>query len=203
MAVHLTSSPAYPHKKQGVVLVVGGATCAVDDQERARVLCPVPFDVIAVNGAWPMIIRKPQAFAVVTCDSEAIKAQYPGHLELHQYSPIGEKSTHADYCWTGGGGLQAGSSSLCAAIVARSMGYSTIILCGVPLTRSGYHPKYAWSSELSEFKESSSKKINGTLLSRHSNWATHQKAGNLTGIYSMSGHTRDLLGEPDFQALQQ
>lgn len=184
--------------------MIGGAPCVIEDQERARSLCPVSFDVIAVNLALPLLIGKPELpFAVVSAHGYEFGRliQAPDGVERHEYNANGAKHNLSDYCWTGGGGLSAGSSSLCAAVIAKMIGFDPVVLCGVPLSNDGYAEKYGYSQNVDSEFNTKGKKLNGTLLSRHSNWATHFKAGNLTGIYSMSGKTRQILGEPPFKEL--
>jgi len=183
-------------------LLIGGAPCAMEDQARARVLSPVPFEVISINGAWAMLDGKPKLpFAIITAhgpEEFAGNHNPPAGIERHQYDPQGHKCQASDFCWSGVGGLSTGTSSLCAAIIALQMGFQTVILCGVPLSIDGYSDRYIQTpGQPSEFAPGD-KKMNGTFLSRHITWGNYANGGALKGVYSMSGKPREILGEPSF-----
>lgn len=82
-------------------------------------------------------------------------------------------------------------------MVFKAIGFNEIILCGVPLVKTGYIEGWK-GGRFSEFV-TSGKTMNGTVLQRHLTWGRFYKAGRLEGVTSFGGFTRELLGEPRFQ----
>lgn len=86
-----------------------------------------------------------------------------------------------------------GSSGLFAVAVALHLGATKIILCGVPMTKTGY------------FEESTVHPQGKTFSSVHSHWKkwlSHADQIRET-TRSMSGRTRDLLGAPTAEWLNE
>lgn len=201
MKPEIAPNPAYPTKHTGTALVIGAAPTALVDMAVAlEGLHPERPFAIAVNG---MVGRVP-CRAMVTCHPDSLGLYLRNGQEpptVHYY-PSDQRNPPpsfrgVDYVWSG---IPAGSgsSSLCAVFVAKALGFERVILCGVPLTKTGYVDKYPGMaySEFNNLPEG--RLMNGTIRQRHDTWINYQKAGLLDGVTSFSGFTKDLLGAPEF-----
>lgn len=164
-------------------LVLGGASCVWDDAKAAQALCT--FDLtLAVNDigmVWPEPLTH-----WVTLHPEKFKKWQDGRAEN------GFNTDYKAVTWVNGGGRNCridakttdwgGSSGLLALKVAMEAGANKIILAGVPMTNTPhYHtPQKNW-------------KYAGTHWPR---WERHLKLFK-DKARSMSGRTKDVLGEPD------
>lgn len=89
--------------------------------------------------------------------------------------------------WPWPGRRRQGTSSLFAAHVAVQLGYDRIVLCGVPLDGSGYFFR----------KHRVADQESRTFARRHCHDMWREVAPEWGGkVTSMSGFTRELLGEP-------
>ena len=163
-----------------VALVLGGAECLMDDLGAARrVLGTLPRVVVAVNHAG---------------------ATYPGRIDhwvtLHPAKfRIWERrrtgpGTYTRWSWKRGhplvderlGHWGKGSSGLYAVTVARHLGVERIVLCGVPMDGQGnVDGRKEWEQKEYEL--------------HREGWMYHLER-IAPFVRSMSGWTRDLLGEP-------
>lgn len=201
----IASNPVYPTKHSGTALVVGSAPNAIEDMTIAiKRLTQEPY-VIAVNAMVDIISCE----AVVTCHPEGAgqivhnwsrvcEAPIAHHYPSDQREPT-KAAPGISHVWRGPH-AGSGSASLCAVLVAKAIGFSNIILCGVPLEKIGYIDGYTGSYK-SEFHVNG-KVINATILQRHKVWGDFFKDGMLDGVTSFSGFTADLLGEPDFNEME-
>jgi hypothetical protein len=75
-----------------------------------------------------------------------------------------------------------GTSPLNAAKVGVMMGYEKVVLCGVPLDNSGHYfdPPWIGTNFANEVTDT---------------WLAHWDRQGLENVFSMSGRTREILGE--------
>jgi hypothetical protein len=92
------------------------------------------------------------------------------------------------YVWPWGG---HGTSGLGACLTAVGLGYTRIVLCGMPLDNSGHNGEPHWRRgqfQSSEAAGSVTEDING-------HWKTARDLGFDGKVRSMSGRTKDWLGD--------
>ncbi len=194
--------PEYPTKHSGVALVVGSGPDALKEVHLAKSRLLAPPYIVAVNG----MVSRVACQAMVT-SSEAKLGRYLKALPAGRQKPIihlypsdqrevPHKVAGVDFFWSGPPAA-SGTSSLCAVMVIKAIGFSGIILCGIPLAKTGYIEGYI-GGRYSEFM-TSGKTMNGTVRQRHLTWGRFYKAGRLEDVTSFGGFTRELLGEPRFQ----
>lgn len=195
--------PRYPSKHTGVALVVGAAPVALEEVHLAKSRLSAPPYIVAVNGmvsrvpCQAMVTGHPNLLDVYfnwkTLDPRPIIHFYPSDQRI-----LPARLQGIDYIWAGPPAV-SGTSALGAALAVKAMGFEEVILCGVPLSKTGHvegYPK-AGSSEFNN--RPIGKVMNGTVLQRRETWSKFHKAGKLIGVTSFSGFTRELLGEPRFQ----
>jgi len=175
-----------------LALILGGAACVWDDLERAKQFGPFAA-VIAVNDAGAEFSGHVDIWA--TLHPEKL-ADWTARRKANGHSPAGMYAAHegntqqgrqnsfpldyvTDYRWPGMSG--SGSSGLFAVKVAMEHGYDRIILCGVPMQAAQAHffDSSPWG-ETDSFTQA---------------WGI-AKPFIEHSTRSMSGMTRDLLGEP-------
>lgn len=184
-----TSVPAYQERHSGPVLVCGNAYCLAEDLDRARRLYP-EAPSIAVNGASGNV----KAIALFSLHPDKLigwrglqeKVFGPG-FTVHGVCradrvPQAQKNMPwVDHWWDS---HAKGSSGWAARKIAHYMGFAPVILCGMPLSQGNYQGgKIAklWRKKevVSHFRH---------MVEQDREWHA--------GVYSMSGWTRDVLGEP-------
>lgn len=195
MTDEIKAFPEYPSKHQGVALIVGAAPTAYRELALAKERLPVTPYIIAVN----FMADRIECQAMVTCEKwvlikvnpfvepEPITHLYPSDQRQVSKTP----PPLADHIWHGPPAA-AGSASLGAALIAKAIGFSDIILCGVPIDASGYLDGYPVIPEGSHFES-------GDMVHQRALWKKYQKIGMLTGVTSFNGYTKDLLGPPEFK----
>lgn len=200
MSDKIAAFPEYPTKHTGPALVVGSGPDALEELSIAVERLSVTPYVIAVNH---MVFRVP-CQAVVTGDSGVstfMNGSAKGvvkHFYPSDQRQVPDSIPGFDFIWKGPP-CASGSSSLCAVMVAKAIGFDEIILCGVPLTKIGYVDEYP-KADISEFNISrEGPTMNGTIQQRRETWLKFHKTGDLAGVTSFSGFTKDLLGEPEFK----
>lgn len=188
--------PAYPVRHSGTVLVLGHGFTLHDDVARARKIRP-DADVIAVNKAaveykadhlfsWHHERGKLKSWA-----GQQFRKFGPGAV-VHS-TPGRDRATgvlldppegcpEVDFWWPGA--VAKGSSGWMAVRLATFLGYEERILCGVPMAKGAYADGFM----ARDFMRDS--KIESYRSGIAADTAYHK------GTYSMSGWTRDLLGEP-------
>jgi hypothetical protein len=180
------SLPPYPHQHEGPCLIAGNALCLPDDLSRARLIFP-DAPVIAVNGAAGEI----KAFALFSYHPEFFEQK--GWIRK-QRAFFGDGFTvhavrsdilcpHVDHWWpkaTGSGGSAWGARK-----VAGMMGFAPVVFVGCPLEVGPYTNHSA---------------IGGLMHKENVVEDMRQGIASDTGwhddVYSMSGFTRELFGEP-------
>lgn len=177
------SRPPYRVGHSGTVLVCGNAFCLSDDLERSRSFFP-DAPIIAVNGAsreveaFALFSQHPERF--VKFGHEWIRRQRKFHNDFTIHASGKGELTYIDYWWSikPGGGSAWGARKM-----ARYMGFNTVILCGCPLEIGNY------ISDKPGLLMTRQDVIDGLRSSIERDVEWHN------GVYSMSGWTRELLGE--------
>ena len=209
--------PAYPVRHSGSVLILGYGFTLHDDYARARKLRP-DADVIAVNKAageykadhlfsphWAepeflptwVAMQRDEFGAGFLVHSTPGRNHETGNLNpVPQIKPPQDALSRRDlrnaelidHWWPGAItnlALADGTGGWMAVRMARFMGYEERILCGVPMERGG-HADGDMDVEI-----------------ERENWlAPHlrsieQQTSFHEGTFSLSGFTRDLLGQPE------
>lgn len=183
------SIPPYPHIHSGTCLVVGTAWTMWEDLERARLLRP-EHTIFGINRTGEFI-RCDLMFSIDRSKIAGWRALQErnfgkGHFIYHSWKPTAG-TTHADYpeidyWWPHS--TNGGTSSWSAVKVAKFMGFDEIILCGVPLSPGDYA-----DGKKAETFQSEAHVRNSREAIKMQTWA-HEN------VFSMSGWTRELFGEP-------
>ncbi len=187
--IQAVSRPRYPFEHSGACLVVGTAWNMWNDLERAKSLRP-KHKIFGVNRTGKFLKcdlmfsfdRKPIAtFRWIQQDNFG-----EGHFTYHSWLPDNETTYDdfpaVDYWWANAGG--GGTSSWGAARVALMMGFDEVILCGVPMSPG----PYVDGKEAPTF--SSKQHVENSRQVMEKDTWMHE------AVRSMSGWTRELLGEP-------
>lgn len=186
------SAPAYPYRKSGTVLVLGFSSHLQDDFARAKALRP-DAEIIACNKAAGFT----KAFAIfsqhVGPDKLGVWAKWQREkfgddFEVHgpgwiqRLDAYRQRYPYIDYVWPQAKGT--GTSPWAAAKMAKMMGFSEIILCGVSLERGGY----ADGTLARDFRSDAVLKIYRGYIKKDVDWHA--------GVKAMSGWPREFFGEP-------
>lgn len=175
------------------LVVVGGGRCVWDDLARLGVRGDEGqngYDVMTVND---ITMHMPgRVLHVYSNDHRWLPKWIEARRELitRKYGPIRYVHTcgaGAKYCWPWPG---HGSSSLGAVYTGLAMGYSKVVLCGVPLDNSGHYFDPPWKQ--TNFEREVGTQPNGEMMY----WANAKNKIFQGRVKSMSGRTRELLGEP-------
>lgn len=186
---------------KGALIICADAACVWDDLERlgcARTGGNANRGRVAGPGDFMTVNRLVQVF--------------PGNLE-HAYSNEGHllqkfidarrneyrrefegpKHTHAinqhaKYRWPWGGWATSG---LGAALTGVALGYDNIVLCGMPLDNGPHNGEPPWRK--CNFKTEASDTVKGGM---NKHWKNAMEMAFEGKVTSMSGRTRDWLGEP-------
>lgn len=195
----------YSVKHSGVCLVVGYAPDVHSDVARARELYPNAPMLGAkfAAGLYPEIVHvwtthleqageiKARAGHRVYVHARPKKVQRKWTMHIY-----GKHEFDIDYTWPSLAWV-SGSSGLAAALWARwGMGFDTVIMCGIPLEEGGYCKEVAAFKPLRGVRGVSFAPPNALKHWRQA-LLDYRDKGKMQGIYSMSGFTRDKLGEPD------
>jgi len=186
------SIPEYKERHAGPCIVLGSAWCVDSDLKKALGLRPGAF-LIGVNRT----VGHYKCGMMVAIDRKKAQAWKQSHLdrfgpvELHggregAYGAI-EAYPWYDHFWPE---LQEGGGTSCllAARIALEVGFNEVILCGAPLSCGPYL----------DGEDDWSRRNDIQLRAYRNPWRKLMHKGLLYGkVYSMSGWTRDLLGEPD------
>lgn len=186
------SPPPCAGNFKGLAVVMATGRCVWDDLARFN---PEHHkaDVIAVNN---MILHwKNRVHHGVSLHAEEpplwrkLRQQYGcdnNHVTCHAARPSRDPQImNCDYIWDLLGCARAGTSSLFAVAVGIALGYSRIVLAGVPLDDKGHF----YDPPGLVFKCFGSTSV-------RNQWQTAQEVFFKNRVRSLSGWTRELLGEP-------
>lgn len=188
--------PSYTVEHSGTVLVCGFGPGFHDDLERARRLRP-DAAVIAVNEA----VKAVDAFAFFTLHPEKIATRWRPLMHQHRGKVLqvhsGGKSFDkrarirgVDHWWPEAGG--GGTSVWAAQRMARLMGFDERILIGAPLA----YGNYADGNFAKMFRQGRRRRGDGRdVVQAYRDFVAADTAWH-DGCYSLSGFTREVLGEP-------
>lgn len=176
---------------QKAALVLGSAACLHEDMALALAALDHDPVLFGVN----MVCWFHACDHAVTHHPEVIfkmRQRAKGNPQYHSKDRIRtdeEFSDRVDVVWKLPGTTH-GTSSMLATRIARAMGHFPVILCGCPLSAVGYFDGYKTSRR--EFDREGGKP--NVVEAWRDHWRAAHRDGYLTGVYSASGWTRDLLG---------
>ena len=177
------STPPYLFEHNGLAIVAGNAWCLHEDLAKA----PQGLPIIAVNGAAGEVkaefLYSKHPERMVGKGGNWIWRQRRFHTNFTVHgSAFHENMPWVDYFWEGARG--GGGSGWGARKLATLLGFDPVILCGMPLNPGNYA-----SGRLSKLMKNPDV-IDGFRREIEADVEWHE------GVYSMSGFTRDLFGEP-------
>ncbi len=175
------------------MVVVGGARCVWDDLALVGIRGGEDnngYDVMCVND---IVMHYPgRVFHFYSNDHRWMPKWIAARRELHSRKYGGIRHTHS--CRTGGQHSWPwpghGSSGLGAVYTGLAMGYTSIVLCGVPLDDGGHYFDPPWVK--TNFNREVGVKGNGDMMY----WQGARDKVFEGRVKSASGRTRELLGAP-------
>jgi hypothetical protein len=198
------------------MLVVGSAPCLFDDVERALTLRPLA-SIMLVNGACTAIENAEHVLAGHEEKAEFFarerRARFPGappwrlHACSHPHRVAAAKQLFPSVTdwWPHEVGVGATSASK-GAKLAFLLGADEVILCGCPLDQPGYFPGEAKVPQHISCQRIGDHGIarglgvpvqETRIIKAYRSRFAELAAGEFKGrVFSMSGYTRQLLGEP-------
>lgn len=194
----------------GTFLVVGSAPCLHDDIARALAIRPCA-QIMLVNGACTAWENAGHMLAGHTNKAELFRAArdtafplalpiriHANWMRLDKGAPRKEYPSVTD--WHGPEmSTGATSAAKAARICLRALGAEEVILCGAPMDGSGYAATEAVVPHDCHRVGDASKQDRLSVKGYYRRFAK-LAAGEFKGkVFSMSGRTRDLLGEPHGQ----
>ena len=181
------------------VVVCADAQCVWDDLERFgcrsdRVRGKVEkdgWDFLTVNhlvstfpgniehaySNGPVFLKK-----CIAARREEYAREFSGPKHIHSHSP------GATFVWPFGG---HGSSGLGACLVAISLGYDRVVICGMPLDDGPHNGEPHWRRTAFQTSEVAG----GQRTARNAHWWKAKQFAFDDKVRSMSGRTREWLGD--------
>lgn len=197
------SVPSWNVPMHGTLMVIGSAPCLFRDYERARARRPL-HHVMSINEAAGAIAGEHVLAGHI--EKAAMFIAYREQLFPHAPAPCVHASFHLDrqrlpsiptcvtHVWRG---VSSGATSAWKAVkIGRAMGYDEVVLCGCPLEASGYFNQ----EDTARFKHGCARigYGEGRMYENYRvSFAKRAKEARSMGwtVYSMSGYSRELLGE--------
>lgn len=188
------------------MLVVGcGRTMWADlDRWTKGCTCLRGFHTLAINNAIPFIPWEIQHVASyhatflphwLEIRRLMVKVKEP-HIQSHK--SVGQPADCPGWTWDFDPG--GGTSGLFAARIALAMGYRRVVLAGVPLDDQGrWHDPPFFNNEQTETMLSNANYLQRTLWLE---WSRARDECFQGRVKSLSGRTKQWLGEPDYEAHQ-
>lgn len=198
------------------LLVVGSAPCALEDLGRAKDCYP-DHEIMLVNGACTLVEKAEHMLAGHTTKVKEFKwarqSAFPNaplpkiHASWampsrHRRVEDQQRALRRDFpdvdVWWGGDVSSGATSAGKAALIGLRLGFGTIVLCGCPMDGSGYHPGEAKVTvEAGMQRVGDPKMQQRATIRRYRDRMANLAMGDFRGrVYSMSGYTRQVLGEP-------
>ena len=190
----------------GTLIVVGSAPCLYDDLKKALELRPFAA-VMLVNGACTSIEQADHMLSGHTVKAEqfvaARKKAFPDaspirvHANWAKRSSRPEKELPSVTDWHGAE-MSTGATSIAkgARIGLRALGFDEIILCGAPMDGSGYAGTEAVVRHDCRRIGDPNHQGHRTIEGYRAKFARLAESEFKGKVFSMSGFTRDCLGEP-------
>lgn len=202
-------------ERMRALLVVGSAPCALGDLAAAKELYP-EHEIMLVNGACTLVEQAEHMLAGHTTKAKEFKQ---ARLAAFPNSPV--PRIHANWAmprtrrredleralrrefpdvtdWWGPDVSSGATSAGKAAMIGMHMGFDVIVLCGCPMDGSGYHPGEAKvTTEAGMQRVGDPKMQQRATIRRYRDRMASLALGMFKGkVFSMSGYTRQVLGEP-------
>lgn len=186
--------PPYSYQHSGSVLVCGNAWCLFEDFQAASRLRP-DAPVIAVNGAARnvrasfLFTQHPRKFPTwIEAQRSRFWSEFTTHAagRAHTRTNIGVKIEDwpfVDHWWEGI--ATGGTSGWGARRLAAALGFTEVILCGMPLEPGGYAEGGI-----------ASKSNRSVATMQHYREQILADTAMHAGVVSLSGWTRDTFGRP-------
>ena len=180
-------------RESDILAIVADGPCVWDDLARFDdIIGDRHHDYMCINEIARKFPRPFIHFAAGDSheeDMQEIAHALPANIHKHAYNPT---SRHFTIRWIRKYGGWSGTSTFFGIKIALAMGYMRIILIGSPLTNTGHW--YDSEIQPGDPRESRLKNLHENHLWKWTELAARPIAHF---IRSMSGNTRDLLGEPD------
>lgn len=181
--------PPQAKTKSGSLLICGSGRCLWDDVSQWQHLKHPPFDGIMTVNDTVMYLPWQVNFAYSHDDVQLVhwvkgrRRKYLNNfgcdIELHSVTHCNSEGV-VEWPFP-----SSGSSGLGAAYVGVAMGYSRIVLAGLPLDDSGHFYDPPWV------------KTNFIRESRERHWREANERLFKGRVRSFSGRSREILGAPD------
>lgn len=181
------ASPHYGFKHSGPCIVAGNAFNLHEDLAKTRVMFP-EAPVIAVNGAAGEVAAigvfsyHPAQFVMLRYRWINKQKRFGEDFKVHA-ARFEDSMPWVDHWWESARG--AGGSTWGARKLAALMGFGPVILCGSPFLPGNYAGHKLGQHMIRQDV------VDNLMAEIASDTDWHD------GAYSMSGRTRDLLGEPE------
>lgn len=196
----------YTARHGGCAIICGAAPCVFEDLDAAKALRP-EATILGVNNAAAMIPEIEHVWTQHAEHAEMFKTAANRQIWVHSRSKRftngggmwflavpDHKFAAVDYVWPQLGWV-AGSSGVAGALWARhGMGFDEVIIAGAPLSQANlvYSDKYPSKPTKPGGTFAEAGQVDHWIRMLHA----HKDAGKTDGIFSMSGHTRKVLGAP-------
>lgn len=184
-------SHQYPLKwvdaESGPCIVVGGGRCVWNDIQRAQRFARSVITINDITMHLPMKIDHVYSNDHLWLPKWKAARRDMLEKQFGETGPTHSNTVGGDITWPWPG---HGSSGLGATYTALALGYSPVVLCGIPLDDSGHYFDPPWVE--SNFLREVPLKGNSTMKY----WHDARERVFQGKVFSMSGRTRDLLGEP-------
>ena len=190
-----TSHPNLVDRWSGKLAVCGSGRTLWDDLERLKIRLYTEqdgWDVMVVNDVVQHMPRRIMHF--YSNDRTMLEAWMAARRPMlrkrwgqPEYVHTCKSGPRIAYKWPW---PAHGSSGLGAVYCALAMGYDPVVLCGVPLDDDGHY--FDPPGEHTAFTQEVGTTVDGDLMY----WAKAQSKLFHGRVFSMSGRTRELLGEP-------
>ncbi len=177
-------------------LVIASAACVWDDVDRLGVHGDLNsgWDTICVNDMmqfWPGIVNHgyTNQYKWLPHWTGGRRETISGHKVIDKWGRVGlthsRVGAQVNWPWPG-----HGTSTLNAVYTALALGYDKIVVCGAPLDNGPHFFEPPWCS--SNFENEVGNREDGKMCY----WENSKNRWFGGRVTSMSGRTRDLLGEP-------
>lgn len=191
----------------GTLLVVGSAPCLFEDVDRARTLRP-DAQILLVNGAATAIENAEHVLSGHSYKAEEFAAarrkKFPLAMPWRLHATITQKHLHeagpafpsvTDW-WDKSYCQGATSISKGAELGFRALGFEEVILCGAPMDGSGYFVGECTQNidclRIGDPRLQQHRSIDGYRRKFRDKFAPRY----VGRLFSMSGFTRSIVGEP-------
>ena len=174
----------------GSLIILGGAKCLWDDYLKVKTLL-TRYNIMCINDIGCQFKAEPIHHAVSLHRRILPSVRYmrqeksmPEHVVTHCHRPF----EGVQVVWT----LEqvGGTSGLFATQIALALGYTRIILCGIPIDGTGHYwdPENVNDNKSTKFDDKPSLNVWSQMIEKNEFFGQR--------VRSMSGRTKNLLGYP-------